>query len=198
LLELTAGCRPNIILSPHLLNLQRGRAPPDSPFLAHPTIRATLAVVYKYRLLFAVSHMGWILSEKACRYLFHSAPLGMQTTAPNWQNQIAPWWTGLPVRHANCLPAAHPRTIAGVCTSACVWVGVSGESVSVAFPFASSISMHRQEIVRNVESRPILQALTVALLSLYNSYQHLGSPHKRTRKAEWHTCRWACWVHCES
>ena len=91
--------------------------------------------------------MGWILSGKTCRYLFQLAALGMQITAPNWENQIAPWRTGLPGKHANRLSAAHPRAIGGVCTSACVPAAGFRAFVSVVLSFASSISMHRQGIV---------------------------------------------------
>ena len=79
--------------------------------------------------------------------LFHIAPSGMQITAPNSKNQIAPWWPGLPGKHANRLSAARPRTIGGVCTSGCIYGGFR-RFVSVVFSFASSLPMHRQGTVR--------------------------------------------------
>jgi hypothetical protein len=86
--------------------------------------------------------------HQTCRYPFRLAPLKIQTTAPNWKNQSDPWWMGLLGKHATRLPAAHPRATSGVCRSGCVEDPGSHRFVSVVFPFASSLSMHRQATVR--------------------------------------------------
>jgi hypothetical protein len=135
----------------------------------------------------------------AFSYLFHLAPLGMPTTAPNWQNQIAPWWMGLPGKHATRLSAAHLRATAEVCTSGCLSGVGSHRFVSVALSFASSLSRHRQDTVRGSSVGLCHGQFPVGLDScpffLYNVPTYST---KCVRKASWRTCSWPCWVHCES
>lgn len=64
------------------------------------------------------------------------------------KNQTAPWWMDLPGKHATRVSAAHPRATGGVCTSGCVSVADSHQSVSAVFSYASSLLRHRQGIVR--------------------------------------------------